>query len=228
MNLKWKALFLILIVSTLPTYGQTDDTTWLVQAVVVSVQKTPEDQTLSEMPNVPKDFQPLWRAELKIASVLRGPSSIKQSAIFVTTSEHIPLGNTRSIVPKLQIGDKGIFAIKRNKDGTLSRTYLQPIVEGATLPLIKGRHPDYDRVVERLSATSDKPTADLVSKGNTLDDGTTLSAPRQLALAPRRPDEATPTPEPDLKPSSSTPWSVIVILIVVASGLLWLLLKRRS
>ncbi len=44
--------------------------------------------------------------------------------------------------------------------------------------------------------------------------------------------KAVPTPKPtrapDEEPPSSTPWSVIVTLIVAAGGLLWLLLKRRS
>jgi hypothetical protein len=30
------------------------------------------------------------------------------------------------------------------------------------------------------------------------------------------------------EPTSSTPWSIIVVLIVAATGLLWLLLKRRA
>lgn len=32
----------------------------------------------------------------------------------------------------------------------------------------------------------------------------------------------------DIKPTSSKPWSIIVVLIMAALGLLWLLLKRRS
>jgi hypothetical protein len=41
--------------------------------------------------------------------------------------------------------------------------------------------------------------------------------------------EAKPTvPTPRDEPTSSTPWSIIVVLIVAAVGLLWLLLKRRS
>lgn len=36
------------------------------------------------------------------------------------------------------------------------------------------------------------------------------------------------TPTPSEEPASSTPWSIIVVLIVAACGMLWLLLKRRS
>jgi hypothetical protein len=41
--------------------------------------------------------------------------------------------------------------------------------------------------------------------------------------------EAKPLPtQPTEEPTSSTPWSIIVILIVAAGGLLWLLVKRRK
>jgi hypothetical protein len=41
---------------------------------------------------------------------------------------------------------------------------------------------------------------------------------------PANPKSATPSEEP----TSSTPWSIIVVLIVAVLGLLWLVLKRRS
>jgi hypothetical protein len=40
------------------------------------------------------------------------------------------------------------------------------------------------------------------------------------------PESAPPTPTEE--PTSSTPWSIIVVLIVAAIGLLWLLVKKRS
>jgi len=50
-----------------------------------------------------------------------------------------------------------------------------------------------------------------------------------LPSAPKKAPEPKPTTStPSKEPASSTPWSVIVILIVAASGLLWLLLKKRS
>lgn len=36
------------------------------------------------------------------------------------------------------------------------------------------------------------------------------------------------TPTPSVDPASSKPWSIIVVLIVAACGLMWLVLKRRS
>jgi hypothetical protein len=37
-----------------------------------------------------------------------------------------------------------------------------------------------------------------------------------------------PAPGQGEEPAPSTPWSIIIVLIVTAGGLLWLLLKRRS
>jgi LPXTG-motif cell wall-anchored protein len=48
----------------------------------------------------------------------------------------------------------------------------------------------------------------------------------------KKPNESkatTPTASPKIgEPASSTPWSIIVALIVAAGGLLWLAFKRRS
>ena len=53
--------------------------------------------------------------------------------------------------------------------------------------------------------------------------------PPSMPLIPTRPPEAKPTvPTPNEESASSTPWSIIVVLIVAATGLLWLLLKRRA
>jgi len=46
---------------------------------------------------------------------------------------------------------------------------------------------------------------------------------------PKKSPEATPSPTtPSEEPTSSTPWSIIVVLIVAATGLLWLLFKGRK
>lgn len=50
-----------------------------------------------------------------------------------------------------------------------------------------------------------------------------------LPTAPPKAPDARPTAStPSEEPTSSTPWSVIVILIVAATGLLWLLLTKRK
>lgn len=46
--------------------------------------------------------------------------------------------------------------------------------------------------------------------------------------APKKSPEAKPAPTPSEEPTSSTPWSIIVILIVAALSLLWLLVKNRK
>jgi hypothetical protein len=45
--------------------------------------------------------------------------------------------------------------------------------------------------------------------------------------APKKTPEAKPS-APSEEPTSSTPWSVVLLLIVAAIGLLWLLLKKRT
>lgn len=61
----------------------------------------------------------------------------------------------------------------------------------------------------------------------------TTSAPRpppavQPSASKKAPEAKLSVSSPSEEPASSTPWSIIVVLIVAASGLLWLLLKRRS
>lgn len=51
-----------------------------------------------------------------------------------------------------------------------------------------------------------------------------MVSPQSLEQAP----DAKLTPTPTEQPASSTPWSIIVVLIVAAIGLLWLLLKNRK
>lgn len=46
--------------------------------------------------------------------------------------------------------------------------------------------------------------------------------------APNKAPTNSTTSTPNKEPTPSTPWSIIVALIVAACGLLWLLLKRRS
>jgi hypothetical protein len=46
--------------------------------------------------------------------------------------------------------------------------------------------------------------------------------------APKKAQEAKPHPTTPSEEPSSTPWSIIVVLIVAATGLLWLLVKNRK
>ena len=53
-------------------------------------------------------------------------------------------------------------------------------------------------------------------------------AVKQAVNAAPKPAEAMPATSLSEEPTSSIPWSIIVVLIVAAIGLLWLLLNRRS
>jgi hypothetical protein len=79
--------------------------------------------------------------------------------------------------------------------------------------------PDWTKPI-RLEA-SETATNQSASKANS----THLVEPP----APKKAPEAKPTtPTPSEEPTSSTPWSIIVVLIVAATGLLWLLVKNRK
>lgn len=52
--------------------------------------------------------------------------------------------------------------------------------------------------------------------------------PSVVQPAQKAPESKPTAPTPSEEPTSSTPWSIIVVLIVAGCGLLWLLLRRRS
>lgn len=99
---------------------------------------------------------------------------------------------------------------------------IRDLPETARSYLVK---PSIKKVV--VSASSHKPKSETDS-----DMLTGVSDSALLAVqppAPKKAREAKPAvPSPSENPASSTPWSIIVVLIVAATGLLWLLLKRRS
>lgn len=59
---------------------------------------------------------------------------------------------------------------------------------------------------------------------------TAVTTAPSISLPPTKakPSEAAKLPAPSEEPTSSTPWSIILVLIVPATGLLWLLLKGRK
>lgn len=77
---------------------------------------------------------------------------------------------------------------------------------------------------------SRRPLPDRVDAGtSTQSINTPTATPQPSIVAQVKPPETKPIAStPTVEPTSSTPWSVIVVLIVAAMGLLWLLLKRRS
>lgn len=58
----------------------------------------------------------------------------------------------------------------------------------------------------------------------------TTPAPKPPVVQPPTPmaPEAKPETTPSEEPTSSTPWSIIIVLIVAVTGLLWLLVKNRK
>jgi hypothetical protein len=160
-----------------------------------------------------------------------------------------PPGNDFSLVsPELKVGETGIWAmvvdVYGNKIGDSFGMY------GRAWPSIKGRDPSFEAVELWAKELDDDaarqedydgerwPAPDPRNKSHEI---SPTSAPNaQSTPAPTPPpvvQQPTPTPTnapeskhpptPTEEPTSSTPWS-IVVAILAASGLLWLLLKRRS
>ena len=86
-----------------------------------------------------------------------------------------------------------------------------------------------ERLVAILKGESAKGTP---SSGTQQEPPSTAPARVVETPAMKKPNESkatTPTASPKIgEPASSTPWSIIVALIVAAGGLLWLAFKRRS
>ena len=107
-----------------------------------------------------------------------------------------------------------------------------------------GPNPPIDEAVsirgnlKQLSGISDQRIIDAIRAARAALDGaaerneaTPLSNSLTLPVKPTSPTPKAPEAKPSTsseEPTSSTPWSVMVVLIVAACVLLWLLLKRRS
>lgn len=124
----------------------------LVHAVVrefkLAPSSPPDDGKL--IPGSP----PVWEAFLVIDQVLRGPEDLKGKEMHTLTAASLSQGNARIVTPKLNVGDVGIWAIKQMVDGTLFEVYSPHEVEkGVPLPLIKGRHDAYAKILSQFSGT---------------------------------------------------------------------------
>lgn len=71
------------------------------------------------------------------------------------------------------------------------------------------------------------PQQDKGSSTTTIKSPTTNRLPIVQPPVPKKAPELKPTTTPSAEPTSSTPWSIIVVLIVAATGLLWLLVKNN-
>ncbi len=78
--------------------------------------------------------------------------------------------------------------------------------------------------------TGNQPRQSSVSSPVTQSSSQTVKnadTPKSMVL--KKASETKPAPNsPNREPTSSTPWSILVVLIVVAIGLLWLLFKKRK
>lgn len=81
------------------------------------------------------------------------------------------------------------------------------------------------RLVERFELLSGLSSS--LKDANINSNALSVPLPRLKKLPELTAPEPTPTPL-NQKPASSTPWSLVTVLIVAAIGLLWLILKRRS
>lgn len=206
--------------------------TLVVVAVVQELKHDPNSAPL-EWQNIPGKEPPVWTATLKIERVLRGEEKLEGISAFTSTADFQPDGNGRVVTPRLKIGDRGIWAIKRvGKDGNGWAQVYSPyeVEKGVVLPLIKGRHNAYAKVLERLSGGVAKTESAPVQ--NVLEDPVKpIPDPLHREMQPA--DEknaplALPKPAQTVETASSIPWNYIVVFIMVAFGLIWLLLKRRS
>lgn len=102
----------------------------------------------------------------------------------------------------------------------------------------KGRLPDVLKQAKRevwFDATGKMTVQTLQAGSSTKSTTTNLDSATASSQLPPVVQPPTPTKAHDVKPpilsekpTSSTPWSIIVVLVVVAIGLLWLLLKKRK
>ena len=88
------------------------------------------------------------------------------------------------------------------------------------IPVTTEPRPAQGTLPPKYQAMNDKAQAEAAAQ---------KSSPSVQLPAPKKSPEAKPTTStPSEEPTSSTLWSVIVILIVAATGLLWLLVKNRE
>ncbi len=83
----------------------------------------------------------------------------------------------------------------------------------------------WDKTLKATGLATSLPTIDPSTQSQT----TSTPSPVVQTPAPKMAPEAKPIPTtPSEEPASSMPWSIIVVLIVAATGLLWLLVKKRK
>ena len=134
---------------------------------------------------------------------------------------------------------RALEAITRNKDfreevAKLLEEYIasNPPANDGTMPGLRNNFPNLIEGATRVIATirnTDKPAAPSSPQSDPFAQTTPTPKPPPVVQppAPKKAPEAK-TVTPSEEPTSPTPWSIIVVLIVAALGLLWLLLKNRK
>lgn len=96
--------------------------------------------------------------------------------------------------------------------------------------LMSDGSPDiYSRITqlaEQVATITDAPT-DSQQSGNAQSSAPNIKQ-TQASGETQKPEVTPMVPSPSSVPPSAAPWSIIIVLIVTATGLLWLLLKRRT
>jgi hypothetical protein len=87
------------------------------------------------------------------------------------------------------------------------------------VPVTTEPRPAQGTLPPKYQAMNDKAQAEVAAQ---------KSSPAIQPPAPKKAPEAKPTSAPSEEPASSTPWSVVAVLIVAATGLLWFLVKKRK
>jgi hypothetical protein len=206
---------------------------------------------------IDKSGAPPWDAWVSItqiygtvkAGVEVGDEFRMRTGNFSGPNGEPPPGNDFSLVsPELTVGETGIWAMAvdnyGNKHGDQTGMY------GRAWPSIKGRDPSFAAVelwAQELDGDAARqedyygekwpsPNSGYISyePSPTSDNHTqTTPTPKQSPVvqppSPKQaPDTKTTVPRPSEKPILSTPWSIIVVVIVAVLGLLWVLLKKRK
>lgn len=85
------------------------------------------------------------------------------------------------------------------------------------------------QLAEQVAALAEGPTGSQKTGNSTASQSGSPDFKQGQPPAPKKAPTTAPAPTtPGEEPTSSTPWSIIVVLIVAATGLLWLLLKKRK
>ncbi len=95
--------------------------------------------------------------------------------------------------------------------------------------------PEFRFQIAAIDPSYKSPLADAVPKLADAEPSTSAASSPAKPLPPSvkpspvpKVPEAKPAPTPGEEPTSSTPWSVVAVLIIAVIGLLWLVLKKRK